>query len=185
MIAIHPTDHTRIRGTVDVVPATALVAPDQFPRQSEKESLDLFGPLMGESEVHWDGQRTVEEDGERLFISRAGNQCRESELILVPDSYDVQILDGEEIILRCPFSPLDGGRPVPPEEAIIDAIRFEKSWQLPAGGDPNNTASTLLTEEGGVASKDIGSELSFRVVERDEAGDEVALTIGAEEVEID
>jgi len=32
--------------------------------------------------LDWDGQRTVERDGERIFVDEAGSEFKESELVL-------------------------------------------------------------------------------------------------------
>ncbi|MCS3660075.1 hypothetical protein [Salinibacter ruber] len=162
MIALHPEDKSRIRGTVDQVPATGYVNAGQFPRRAEDGSLNLRGALAGESEVHWDGQRTVTDDGERLLISEKGNRCRESEVILVPDAYDVRVERDGAPVARRRVPSIDGGSPLRPREAL--------QWALSRGG------WTLPESDGqATALPDKTEGLTFKVIERDESGDKMAL----------
>jgi len=162
MIALHPEDESRIRGTVDQVPATGYVNAGQVPRRGEDGSLDLRGALAGESEVHWDGQRTVTEGEERLLISEKDNRCRESEVILVPDAYDVRAERDGWPVARRRVPSIDGGSPLRPREALQWALS-RGGWTLPeSDGEPTDLPEAT---EG----------LTFKVIERDEAGDEIAL----------
>lgn len=170
MIGVHPEDHSLIRGTVDVVPATAYVNPHQLGRRDEEEEIDLSGALAGESDVHWDGQRSRREDGERLFISEKGNRCKESEVILVPDAYDVRVERNGWPVARQHVPSIDEGSPLDPEAALRWALQ-EEDWEQPE----TNGQSTDLPDE--------WEGLTFKVFERDEAGDELALETSGRDLE--
>lgn len=111
MIAIHPEDHSLIKGTVDHVPATALVDPKGF-------SGDGDIPFVGETELHWNGQWTEETGGEKLFISREGYQCKRSELLLRSSHLRVRV-DGAEGYVDVPRT--RAGLPDPSFKDVVDA----------------------------------------------------------------
>jgi hypothetical protein len=98
MIAVHPEDHSLIKGTVDHVPATALVNPKDFP-QRDGGSIEV--PFAGDTETHWDGQWTETLGQERVFMSRRGNRCKESEILLLPEEYLVQAFNDGNHFASC------------------------------------------------------------------------------------
>jgi len=55
----------------------------------------------GTTEVYWDEQKTVERDGERIFVDRNGDEFREGELRLVAEEAAETVINtGERACVR-------------------------------------------------------------------------------------
>lgn len=77
----HPYAPTgaRIVGTVDTIPGVAIIANVTVDENGAVEPI-----WAGETSVGWNGQRTVFEAGERVYVDEHNDHWRESQLVLVP-----------------------------------------------------------------------------------------------------
>ncbi len=77
MQAFHPNGQ-QVVGTAETVPGRAEIVADSFVRQADGTAEFDW---EGETEIFWDGQQTDERDGERIFLTHEGEECKESELV--------------------------------------------------------------------------------------------------------
>jgi hypothetical protein len=87
------------------------------------------------SEVMWDNGRPLTRDGERLFCSTGGEICKESELTLVPQKWEVELEDGStEIFVVNPrqvedseeFGPKEAGDLFVEQSSGVDYLSVAK-----------------------------------------------------------
>ena len=77
MIAKSPNGYL-IVGTLENVPGCAKILVDTFTRTEDGKAAFEWD---GHTEIFWDGQWTVEREGERIFLDEKGNECLESEIV--------------------------------------------------------------------------------------------------------
>ena len=70
-------DGTLITATRELIPGTCDLNPYGDITRNADGTLDF--EWCGETEIDWDGQETVEENGERIFIDENGGELREDE----------------------------------------------------------------------------------------------------------
>ena len=70
----------RIVAMCDLVPANSLIADDTFRRDPDGS---IAFEWAGESVLCWDGQYTMQREGEDLYVDEDGETWRESEIKLV------------------------------------------------------------------------------------------------------
>lgn len=73
---------TEIIGTLEKVYGWAGIINDSLKRE-EDGTFDF--DYDGETRIYWEGQRTVEREGERVFVDDLGDEFLESQLKLVED----------------------------------------------------------------------------------------------------
>lgn len=74
---------SRIVGTYEVINGCAEIIEDSY-YKDEHGVIDF--EWSGHTEVYWDDQKTVEENGQRIFIDECGDAWLEGELELVDDA---------------------------------------------------------------------------------------------------
>jgi hypothetical protein len=88
-----------------------------------------------QSEVMWDNDRPLMRDGEKLFCSTDGEICKESELTLVPQKWEVDLEDGStEIFVVNPrqvedpeeFGPKEAGDLFVEQSSGVDYLSVAK-----------------------------------------------------------
>lgn len=94
MAKLYSPNGAEIIGTSDIIPATARIINSGVTQNAD--GTFEFGWSDAGTDVHWDDQETVTENGERLFVDDAGETWRESELVLEDEDEDEEELEDAE-----------------------------------------------------------------------------------------
>ena len=82
MQKLYAPDGVEIVGTVEIVPAVSTFAADSVTRTP---SGTFEFDYTGNTDVYWNGQRTVVRDGQRVFEDQDGCEHLENTLLLLTD----------------------------------------------------------------------------------------------------
>ena len=72
-------DGTLITGTKEIVPGVACVRPDSFRKTGDGK---IAFEHLGETDVDWDGQETVQFEGKTIFVDADGEEWTEDRIEL-------------------------------------------------------------------------------------------------------
>ena len=93
-VLVYSPDGWLIQGTAEELPAIGEV---HFQLNDDELEWDF----TGSTDVRWDGQQTLKQNGDPLFVDMAGNKYPEHELVVNPTKVGVRVVDqNDEIHFR-------------------------------------------------------------------------------------